>query len=262
MRLIAALLILLLATPASAQTVSILTYHRVNPDTARGATTVTTRVFAAQMARIAELGIPVIPLRALFDGTRLPDHAVAITADDGHRSVFTQMFPILKAHRFPATLFLNPPGLGHGSYLRWDELSEMEASGLIDSQAHTMSHPIFRVERIRRPPEAFDAFLKRELEDPRWILVEHLGGKRDLMAWPYGLHDPALEAAAQAAGYTAAFALGGRVARFGGSPFAIARYQIYEADLGARLDSVLNGHPRAASQLYPPSVTHSGSPHP
>ena len=248
MRLIAALLILLLAPPAEAQTVSILTYHRFNPDHAPGATTVTTRTFAAQMNRIVALGIPVIPLRALFDGTTLPPRAIAITADDGHRSVFSEMFPILKAHRFPATLFLNPPGLGQGSYLRWPELLEMQATGLIDCEPHTISHPDFNTERKRRSPEAFVAFLRHELEDSRTLLRSRLGGPQDLLAWPFGIHDPALEAAAQAAGYTAAFALGGRAAPAEGPKFAIPRYQVYETDLGARFDAILAGTPRTVAK--------------
>ena len=248
MRLIAALLILLLVSPARAQTVSILTYHRFNPDHAPGATTVTTRTFAAQMNRIAALGIPVVPLRALFDGTALPPHAIAITADDGHRSVFTEMFPILKAHHFPATLFLNPPGLGQGSFLRWRELLEMQATGLIDCEPHTLSHPDFNTERKRRSPEAFAVYLRHEIEDSRSSLQNRLGGPQDLLAWPFGIHDPTLEAAAQAAGYTAAFALGGRASPADAQKFAIPRYQVYEADLGSRFDAVLSGIPRGAAK--------------
>ncbi len=248
MRLIAALLLLLFAAPACAQTVSILAYHRFSPDHAPGATTVTTRVFAAQLDRIAALGIPVIPLRALFDGTTLPQRAVAITADDGHRSVFTEMFPLLQAHRFHATLFLNPPGLGHGTYLRWEEIAAMQASGLVDAEPHTMTHPDFRTERTRRPPEAFAAFLRQELEAPRRLLAARLGGTMDLLAWPYGINDPALHQAAQAAGYRAAFALGGRAAPPDAAPFAIPRYQVYDTDLGARFDAILSGRPRAKSQ--------------
>ena len=248
MRLIAALLILLLVSPARAQTVSILTYHRFNPDHAPGATTVTTRTFAAQMNRIAALGIPVVPLRALFDGTTLPPRAIALTADDGHRSVFTEMFPILKAHHFPATLFLNPPGLGQGSYLRFPELLEMQATGLVDCAPHTTSHPHFTTERARRSPEAFTAYLRHELEDSRASLRNRLGGPQDLLAWPFGIHDPTLEAAAQAAGYTAAFALGGRAAPADAPKFAIPRYQIYETDLDSRFDAVLFGIPRGAAK--------------
>ncbi len=247
MRLVFFVLSLLAAVPAMAETptVSILTYHRFNPAGSPGATTVSTAVFAAQMARIAERGLAVLDLHAVISGEALPPHAVAITADDGHRSVYTEMFPILKRHGFHATLFLNPPGIGRGSYLRWDELAEMQASGLIDCEPHTSSHPNFNTERTTRTPADFAQFVARELDEPRKTLTTHLGGPQDMLAWPYGIHDPALEAAAQAAGYRAAFALGGRVAPIGGPAYAIPRYQVYEADIGLRFDAVLNGTPRA-----------------
>jgi peptidoglycan/xylan/chitin deacetylase (PgdA/CDA1 family) len=246
MRLILALLMLLTPVLARAQpvTVSVLAYHRFSPTGSTGATTVSTPVFAAQMDRIAELHIPVVPLRALLAGTGLPAHAIAITADDGHRSVFTEMFPILQRHGFPATLFLNPPGIGHGSYLRWEEIATMRAGGLIDCEPHTLSHPNFNDERGRRTPEAYAAFVRRELEGGRDALRQRLGGAQDVLAWPFGIHDPMLEAAAADAGYVAAVALGGRAAVIGGPAFAIPRYQVYEADQGARLDAVLRGLPR------------------
>jgi len=246
MRLVIALLLLLSPALARAQpaTVSVLVYHRFSPTGSTGATTVSTPVFAAQMERIAELHIPVVPLRALLAGTGLPPHAIAITADDGHRSVFTEMFPILQRHGFPVTLFLNPPGLGHGSYLRWEEIATMRASGLIDCEPHTLSHPNFNDERARRTPEAYAAFVRHELEGGRAELRQRVGGAQDMLAWPFGIHDPALDAAAAEAGYVAAFALGGRVAVADGPPFGIPRYQVYEADQGARLDAVLRGVPR------------------
>ena len=37
------------------------------------------------------------------------------------------------------------------------------------------------------------------------VLEQKLGGKVDLLAWPFGIYDPELMAWAQAAGYVAAF---------------------------------------------------------
>lgn len=219
----------------------VLAYHRFDPEGSTGATTVATATFAAQMAQIAASGWTVVPLRALVDGSALPDRAVAITADDGHRSVYAQMFPILRRHGFQATLFLNPPGLGHGSYLRWEELAEMLASGLVEAQPHTMSHPNFNTERARRSPEDFAAFVHRQLVDCREILRARLGGRQDILAWPYGVHGPDLEEAAQAAGYVAAFALGGTAVRPDSPRYAMPRYQVYEADGPGRFGAILRG---------------------
>jgi peptidoglycan/xylan/chitin deacetylase (PgdA/CDA1 family) len=223
--------------------VPVLAYHRFDPVRATGATTVATPTFAAQMAQIVAAGRTVARLRDVAAGAPLPARAVSITADDGHRSVYTEMFPLLKRHGFHATLFLNPPGIGHGSYLRWEELAEMQASGLVECQPHTLSHPDFRAERARRTPADFAAFVRHELAGARQWLREHLGGPQDILAWPYGIHAPDLEEAAREAGYTAAFALGGRAVTPASPRFALPRYQIYEADGPARFGAVLRGVP-------------------
>ena len=90
------------ARAADPGTIAVLTYHRFHPTTASAATVVTTPVFARQMAAIAAQGMPVLTLRAMLDVSSRPARAVVITADDGNRSVYTEMFPILRRHGFAA----------------------------------------------------------------------------------------------------------------------------------------------------------------
>jgi peptidoglycan/xylan/chitin deacetylase (PgdA/CDA1 family) len=47
---------------------------------------------------------------------------VAITFDDGYRGVYQNAFPILRAHRLPATVFLVSDFVGSRSVLWWDQL--------------------------------------------------------------------------------------------------------------------------------------------
>jgi hypothetical protein len=47
-----------------------------------------------------------------------------------------------------------------------------------------------------------------------------------MLAWPYGIYDPELEAAARRAGYQWGFAYAGGQARAGGDPMAIARIPV------------------------------------
>ena len=248
MRLLCHVLLLVLALTGTAAAepwqVPVLVYHRFHPTTASAATVVTTPLFTRQMEAIAAAGIPVLPLRALLDGRPIPPRAIVLTADDGHGSVYTEMFPVLRRLNFPVTLFLNPPVLGHGNFLSWAQIEEMRASGLVEVEPHTMTHPDFRAERARRTPEDFTALVTRELTAARAALRTRLGTPADILAWPFGIHDPDLEAAAQAAGYRAAFALGGRPAREGEPLFALSRYQVYETDGLDRFRQVLAGVPR------------------
>ncbi len=242
---------LAVARRANAQTtggMAVLTYHRFHPGVSTSATTVSTPVFATQMAWLASNHVTVAPLRsslALAHGTAGVSTTVAITADDGWRSVYTEMFPILRQHNFHATLFINPPAIGQGNaYLTWPMITEMLKSGLVDVQPHTQTHPNFNTERARLTPAAFQAYLDQEIAGSRGAITSRLGLPADLLAWPFGIHDAQLEAAAQKAGCIAAYALGSSAIMPGSPDFALPRYQVYETDNQARFAWLVAGNPR------------------
>jgi peptidoglycan/xylan/chitin deacetylase (PgdA/CDA1 family) len=88
--------------------VSILVYHRFGPVVA-DSMTVRTATFRWQLQYLREHGYQVIPLRALLEwrlglGPPPPARSVVITADDGHRSVFTEMMPLVREFAVPVTL--------------------------------------------------------------------------------------------------------------------------------------------------------------
>ncbi len=237
---------LLLAWSAdAAEPVSILTYHRFDPDAAKASTVVTTPVFSRQMAWLVEHHVAVIPLRDVVLHKTPAGPAVAITADDGFRTVYTQMFPIIRRLGMPVTLFVNPPMIGGGgAYLTWAQIEEMRASGLVAIEAHTQTHPNFNTERARRGPADYQAFTTAQIAGSRAALRQKLGVESELLAWPYGIHDPELEQAARQAGFTAAFALGSRAATAGDDAFAVPRYQVYDTDGEARFAAIVEGRPR------------------
>jgi peptidoglycan/xylan/chitin deacetylase (PgdA/CDA1 family) len=255
---------------AEQRPIPILTYHRFDPDIAKASTIVTTPVFEEQMAWLMAHHYRVVPLRDVVaavasDGPPIEGPAVAITADDGFRTVYTQMFPVIRRARMPVTLFINPPMISGGAaYLTWAMIEEMRASGLVDVQAHTQTHPNFNTERARLGPEAYQAFLAQQIAGSREAILAKLGVRAAYLAWPYGIHDAQLEAAARQAGFDAAFALGSRAASEGGDAFAIPRYQVYNGDVGARFAAVAEGHPRgrglsqaSASSPMPSSTARS-----
>ena len=80
--------------PETAQSATILVYHRFGPVVA-DSMTVTTAVFASQLKYLHHHGYTIVPLPDVVNFAAghggLPPCAVAITADDGHRTVFTDM---------------------------------------------------------------------------------------------------------------------------------------------------------------------------
>jgi len=212
----------------------VLVYHRFGP-TVADSMTVRTAAFAAQLEFLKDKGYAVVPLRRLVERIngkqeRLPDKALAITVDDGHRSVYTEMLPLVRRYRIPVTLFIYPSAISNASYaLTWQQLDELRQSGLFDIQSHTFWHPNFRQEKRRLPPDAYGEFVRQQLVKPRRVLAQRLGVDADLLAWPFGIYDDELMAAAGSAGYVAAFTLERRHARLNDRPLALPRYLMTDA---------------------------------
>jgi peptidoglycan/xylan/chitin deacetylase (PgdA/CDA1 family) len=66
---------------------------------------ITPEAFAAQLDFLCSV-YNVVDLAALEAGAAAPDRAVAITIDDGLRSILTRMLPALRSHGVPARVYL------------------------------------------------------------------------------------------------------------------------------------------------------------
>jgi hypothetical protein len=214
--------------------VPILTYHRFGT-TVADEMTVTDATFEEQLRYLAAHGYTVIPLRSLVDhlygsGPIPPPNSVVITADDGHKSVYSDMLPIVKRYRVPVTLFIYPSAISNASYaMNWGELSELEKTGVFDVQSHTSWHPNFNTERRRLSTEQYDQFVTMQFTKSRQTLATRLHKNVDLLAWPFGIVDQFLVMKARQAGYIAGFALR-QVSIKDDGVMALPRYLITEAD--------------------------------
>lgn len=212
----------------------VLVYHRFGPSAADSMTVVTS-AFAAQLEFLEANGYAVLPLRQLVERLNggkqpLPRKAVVITVDDGHRSVYTEMLPLVRRHGIPVTLFIYPSAISNAGYaLTWPQLDELRQTGLFDIQSHTYWHPNFKQEKRRLAPEAYRELVRTQLQKPRRVLAQRLGVDADLLAWPFGIYDDELLAAAAAAGYVAAFTIDRRHPRAADRPLALPRYLITDA---------------------------------
>src|SRR5579863_291937 len=149
-------------------TVPILLYHRFDGRKAGTPWTVVTENFAAQIQWLTQHCRPV-PLKTAIDTTgpiepAEPLRAASITVDDGDASVFSEMFPIVRNHGVPVTLFVCPYSISRSATaLTWAQLREMVDTGLVDVQFHTATHPNFHYERDRRSPGDYQALVEYEL---------------------------------------------------------------------------------------------------
>jgi peptidoglycan/xylan/chitin deacetylase (PgdA/CDA1 family) len=228
--------------------VPILLYHRFGPS-AVDSMTVTTTVFESQLRYLIENGYTVIPLRQLVDyrlGKRqtFPSRSLVITTDDGHQSVYTDMFPLLRKYRLPVTLFLYPSAISNAPYaMTWDQLREIKTSSLVDFQSHTFWHPNFKKDRDRLKPVEYEDFVEMQLRKSKEKLEKELDMKVDMLAWPFGIYDDELIRKAAQAGYVATFTMERHHTNTSDNGMALPRYLITNADREKAFGRILAGSP-------------------
>ncbi|MBV8036873.1 polysaccharide deacetylase family protein [Roseateles sp.] len=239
---------------AAAPRVPILVYHRFAAQ-AQDSMTVRIENFRSHLDLLQRLQCQVVPLSewvawrlawALGERAALPSRTVVLTADDGHRTQFEVMAPMLRDRGWPATLFVYPSAISNAGYaMTWAQLRELAVDPLFAVQSHTFWHPNLVRDRAHMPAAAFQRFAADQLVRSRETLLERLGRPVTLLAWPFGLSDEGLAQQAREAGYVAAFSLGNRSAMADGPLFDVPRHLIVDSvdarQLGARLEAAFNG---------------------
>lgn len=235
------------AVVAPDTSVPILLYHRFGPTVADGMTTKTT-VFAEHMNYLHTNGYKVIPLRQLVHwyqgkGPAPAAKSVVIVEDDAHKSVYSDMLPIIRKYRFPVTVFVYPSAISNAKYaMTWEQLRELKKTGLFDFQSHTYWHPNFKRERKKLQPAELDKLVMEQLIKSKRKLEQELGGPVDLLAWPFGIYDDYLLGKAQEAGYISTFSIERRHAGRREKVQILPRYLLVNADQGKAFEQLLTGN--------------------
>ena len=167
-RLLTTLLFILFAANAAFAgdiNIPILTYHNFEP-VKPGIVTISTARFEEQLQYIKEHGYTIIPLKeavAYLQGKKksLPAKPVVITIDDGRITVYQNLLPLVKKYNIPVTLFIYPSITSHESYaMTWEQIKELQKTGLFDIQSHTYTHPDFNDDQKQMTPAAYQEAVK------------------------------------------------------------------------------------------------------
>lgn len=247
---IAATIVATIAVAGGKTNIPILCYHNFNP-TVPGSMNLTPERFEQQIQYLKNNGYTIIPLKEAVEylqGARatVPAKSVVVTADDGWKSVYTYMLPIVQKYHIPVTLFIYPQTISEGKHaMTWDDLNALQKTGLFDIQGHTYWHPNFKQERKKMSAPAYAQFVKKQLVDSKKVLEDKLGINVTLLAWPFGIYDDYLEKQAADAGYTMAFSIDARPANRSYRPMAQPRYMIVAGQSMKTFETIANeaSHP-------------------
>ena len=205
-----------------------------------------TRNLAANFDWLSAHGYHVISLQQLMDARNghapLPDKAVLLTFDDGLRSSYTKVFPLLKAYHYPAVMAVvgawvdlaangkvdfGPRLYTRDDFVTWEQLREMQDSGLVEVASHTydLHRGIFANPQGNQIPAilipAYDAQTQRyETTDEYTLRIRadlvhsaeeihaKLGRSPRAVMWPYGGYTGMSDAIAASLGMSVSFTLG------------------------------------------------------
>jgi len=225
--------------------VSILGYHDFSEERSTNDMVLNIDDFRKQMEAIAESEIPVISMREFLDWKQgkasIPAQALMITIDDGWISTHTLAMDVLKQYGYPFTIFLYENFVGNGGRsLSFDQVRELAAAGATIC-SHSVSHD-FLTRRHGRSDQAYEAWLRTELEDSHQFLVENFGDTGAVIkafAYPYGAYNDKVEEMAREAGYEACFTVNGQKTSWETNDMEIGRYIVLGKTL-ANFDPALN----------------------
>lgn len=102
----------------------------------------TPEIFKKQMQELKDAGFHTVFFSQLIDyverGTPLPSKPIVITLDDGYRTNYEYVYPILQELEMKAEISLIGGAIQYTKWgLKWDEVREMADSGLVSFQCHT-----------------------------------------------------------------------------------------------------------------------------
>ncbi|EMK02562.1 polysaccharide deacetylase [Leptospira kirschneri serovar Pomona] len=128
-----------------------------------------------------------------------PDKPILLTFDDGSKTHWEVLVPLLKKYGFTASIFIYPSIISSGKkyYMTWDQLNNALDSGVLDLGSHTLYHP--------KLPTMSRALIRKQLLESKQILETKTGRKVIDLAYPFGLFDPRVIEEAKAIGYRMAF---------------------------------------------------------
>jgi len=129
----------------------ILLYHSVEKDVSDYPFSVSLERFKAHLEILSEY-FEITPLEELFN-VPSKNRRVALTFDDAYDDFYTTVYPILLERRLSASVFVPTSFIeskhylyisenekSHKHHLTWDQMRELQSSGLVEFGSHTHSH--------------------------------------------------------------------------------------------------------------------------
>lgn len=138
----------------------------------------------------------------LRTGAQLPEKPVLLTFDDNYVGQYKYAFPLLQKYNYPAVWSVHTRFVGTAGQkpkATWDQLREMQKSGLITVASHTVNHLNMK--------NLSNAEIEREVLESKKVLEKELGIPIDYFTYPEGDFTERAKDKVKEVGYKAALSM-------------------------------------------------------
>jgi len=207
------------------QSFIVLCFHNVDDDinSSFEKDTILVRKLTDQFQWLQQSGYTVVSMQDILDAQSgkkpLPDKAIMLTFDDGYKSFYQLVFPLLKAFHYSAILavcgewidhphMVDEKGIPYGEkYMTWAQIKEVSDSGLVEIGNHSynlhhggIANPEGNKEPLAVTVEyhggesggGYESVstlkhrIRHDIEKNSEVIARHTGKRPRVMVWPYG----------------------------------------------------------------------------
>lgn len=183
--------------PPEKGNIIVLMYHKITQGEATNLYERSVTDFENDLIYLINNNIHVIcfnDLRGVNESLAMPDgHSAIITFDDGDRSGYDLVLPLLKKYRMKATFFIWAEKIGQNTYFKSSEIESMSNYMLPGGErpfifgSHSFTHQYLQARKATfSTPEQYNSFLDYELGESKRVIELLTPYEVDCLSLPFG----------------------------------------------------------------------------
>ncbi|WP_349948731.1 polysaccharide deacetylase family protein [Lacrimispora sp. BS-2] len=210
------------AQPTDGILVPIIMYHQVK-NSGFGNDVISPDEFESDLKYLKENNYNTITMTQLIDYVHdkkeLPQNPVILTFDDGYLSTYLNVYPLVKEYNMKIVLSVIGKSVDefskvcdeniNYSHVTWDEIKEMQQSGLVEIQSHSYNlHKISKgrygcCQMSNESLEHYEELLSNDINKLQEKIMSVTGNSPNTFTYPYGKYNDEIETIVKKLGFKA-----------------------------------------------------------
>lgn len=210
------------AQPVNGILVPIIMYHQVK-NSGFGNDVISPKEFESDLKYLKENHYNTITMTQLIDYVHdkkeLPQNPVILSFDDGYLSTYLNVYPLLKEYNMKIVLSIIGKSVDefskvcdeniNYSHVTWNEVKEMQQSGLVEIQNHSYNLHNISKERygccqmVNESSEHYEELLSSDINTLQEKIMSVAGNSPNTFTYPYGKYNEKMETIIKKLGFKA-----------------------------------------------------------